>query len=320
MHKDQVLYASGKLLITGEYLVMHGATALAVPLKFGQSMAVAASDDNVLSWTAKDISGTWFEGTFRLGDFTTIESSDNIVATKLEKLFQSAVYLNPSHYIVSGVKIETKLNFDRFLGLGSSSTLVALVAELFGVDKFILHKSISNGSGYDIACSNATSPLLYTRTDEGAIINPVNFKPSFADSIMFAYTGNKQDTAIEVDRFLIDSNSKYKTEISQITALTKDILAARDVNTFINLVNLHEDIMERVLDRESVKKAKFDNFLGGIKSLGAWGGDFIMVASKNGQDYMKEYFTKNNVNIIYPFNDIVLNDSVTSGNEIIIQF
>jgi mevalonate kinase len=320
MHKEQLLYASGKLLLTGEYLVMHGATALAAPLKFGQSMAIDTSDDNTLTWTAKDTSGVWFQGTFRVEDFTVFNSTDNTVANKLATLFQKAVYLNPSHFIVSGIKIETTLNFNRFLGFGSSSTLVALVAELFGVDKFLLHKSVSSGSGYDIACSNASSPLLYTRTSEGAITKQVNFKPTFADSLMFIYLGNKQDTSIEVAKFLTENNTRYTNEISQITEITKEILTAGDIETFINLVDKHEEIMERVLDRESIRKSRFNNFQGAIKSLGAWGGDFIMAASKNGQQYMKDYFTQNNVNIMYPFEDIVLNDLVKSENEIIIRF
>jgi len=33
-------YSNGKLLLTGEYLVLEGATALAVPTKFGQDLKV----------------------------------------------------------------------------------------------------------------------------------------------------------------------------------------------------------------------------------------------------------------------------------------
>jgi len=45
-------YSRGKLLITGEYFVLEGATAFAVPLRFGQSMAVDYLDDNLgdLTW------------------------------------------------------------------------------------------------------------------------------------------------------------------------------------------------------------------------------------------------------------------------------
>ena len=38
--ETQTFYSNGKLLITGEYVVLDGAKALALPTKFGQSLLV----------------------------------------------------------------------------------------------------------------------------------------------------------------------------------------------------------------------------------------------------------------------------------------
>ncbi|NQU86677.1 MAG: hypothetical protein HQ541_13035 [Mariniphaga sp.] len=39
-------YSNGKLLLTGEYLVLNGAKALAIPLKVGQEMEIIYNDKN----------------------------------------------------------------------------------------------------------------------------------------------------------------------------------------------------------------------------------------------------------------------------------
>ena len=40
--RTQTFYSNGKLLLTGEYVVLDGAKALAVPTRFGQNLIVAS--------------------------------------------------------------------------------------------------------------------------------------------------------------------------------------------------------------------------------------------------------------------------------------
>ena len=42
--EKQTFYSNGKLLLTGEYLVLNGAVALAIPTKFGQTLTIPASE------------------------------------------------------------------------------------------------------------------------------------------------------------------------------------------------------------------------------------------------------------------------------------
>ncbi len=55
-------YSNGKLLITGEYLVLDGAKALALPTKFGQTLTVEVAQNQEISWCSYDSDeSVWFE-------------------------------------------------------------------------------------------------------------------------------------------------------------------------------------------------------------------------------------------------------------------
>ena len=63
-------FANGKLLITGEYLVLNGAKSLAVPTHKGQKLLFTKKSTQILSWKSLDYKGkTWFEGVFSSENF-----------------------------------------------------------------------------------------------------------------------------------------------------------------------------------------------------------------------------------------------------------
>ena len=60
-------YSNGKLLITGEYLVLDGAKALAIPTKFGQHLEVKKIDEPKLIWESySDTNNLWLQVEFDL--------------------------------------------------------------------------------------------------------------------------------------------------------------------------------------------------------------------------------------------------------------
>ena len=64
-------YSNGKLLLTGEYVVLDGATSLAVPTKYGQDLVLEPIEEPILVWGSFTNEGVcWFEAQFQL---TTIE-------------------------------------------------------------------------------------------------------------------------------------------------------------------------------------------------------------------------------------------------------
>jgi hypothetical protein len=61
--------------------------------------------------------------------------------------------------------------------------------------------------------------------------------------------------------------------------------------------------MSNVLELQTVQEALFDDFHGVIKSLGAWGGDFVLSISKeNPTDYFKEKGYK----VVIPYQEMIL--------------
>ena len=57
-------YSNGKLLITGEYLVLDGAKALALPTKYGQYLTVTSGTNQEIHWTSFDNDNSiWFQET-----------------------------------------------------------------------------------------------------------------------------------------------------------------------------------------------------------------------------------------------------------------
>ena len=58
----QTFYSNGKLLITGEYLVLDGAKAFALPTKYGQNLVVEAAQGQIIHWQSFDSDGSvWFD-------------------------------------------------------------------------------------------------------------------------------------------------------------------------------------------------------------------------------------------------------------------
>ena len=81
--------------------------------------------------------------------------------------------------------------------------------------------------------------------------------------------------------------------MDEITNLTKSFLKAKTIEDFQKLIIEHEDLVAKTLELPRAKDLYFKNFEGEIKSLGAWGGDFVMAATDEGEFYMEEFCKKN---------------------------
>ena len=64
--------ANGKLLLTGEYRVLQGAKALALPLRLGQTMQsdVLEIKNGIIHWDAMTTKGLWFTAMLDKHDFS----------------------------------------------------------------------------------------------------------------------------------------------------------------------------------------------------------------------------------------------------------
>ncbi len=313
--------ANGKLLITGEYLVIDGAKALAIPTALGQNLSCKRNDDGVISWKAMDVNGLWFEAEFRSDDIEILTSSNESAAFFIQNLLKAAIELGNENPFLSGATIITLLDFDRFLGLGSSSTIIALVASLYGIDKYKLHSKVSKGSGYDIACAGVSYPIFFRRTDKvNAVYSPAPFNPEFSHSLYFIYLGNKQDTNREISRYRELNKHELQKRIQEVTEITNKISEVKEIATFASLIERHEQILSAVLQTKTIKEKLFNDFKGFIKSLGAWGGDFVLAGTTSNKAYVKDYFEGKGIRVIYPYDDLVLKQKATINDEISIRF
>ena len=337
-----MLYKSnGKFLLTGEYLVLKGATALALPLKKGQSLEAETldSNDNLIYWDAfykstdngqqtmvpepvegihlhfdklsdRNYHSHWFSAVLDKNDFSIRSTDDKEKAERLSDILSKAKALNGNIFTdAHDYKFSTHLDFNPQWGLGSSSTLINNIAEWAEINPYKLLDSTFKGSGYDIACAKSNHPIFFKIIADNpqAIsqnIEAANFDPIFKDNLYFVYHGYKQNTAREIKAFL-SKEKKYTDEIKSISEISRILPEVQTLRDFCYFIKVHEEITAACLEQKRLKKY-FNDFEGEVKSLGAWGGDFFLVATEWDEKKVKKYFDSKDLNIVFKYQDIVL--------------
>ncbi len=295
-------------MLTGEYLVLAGARALALPLLKGQTMEVEFTPGTSLKiyWTASDLSGLWFEAELALDpQLTCISTTDPAIARRLVFLLNAARSLNPEFLNTAGsFSITNQLGFDRNWGWGSSSTLISNVAWWASVDPYELNRLVSDGSGYDIACARSGSPLIYTLKNGSHTADIISFHPQFQEHLAFIYLGKKQDTTVEINLFQPESDV-LKNAIDEISEITMQLTGTHKLSLFNCLINKHELIISNILNRVPVKEQLFPDFEGSVKSLGAWGGDFVLASSTGSYQSTIQYFREKGYQTAFSWKEII---------------
>lgn len=310
-------YSHGKLLLSGEYLILDGAEGLALPTKPGQYLEVSPNPDGVLRFTSTDEQGLpWFRATIppkAIAKAATDASydpekaiehtNDAGVAKTLVKMLIAICRERPSLFeTAQGLDLNSHLEFPRDWGLGSSSTFINNLAQWSQTDPYDILKSSLGGSGYDIACAGSETPLTY-RLDKGVpVVRKASFDPSFKNQLYFIHLNKKQNSrqGIASYRALAQRPDKAIAEANEITAA---MLQSEDLTEFGRLLDQHEALIGNLLGIKTVKEEHFPDFEGHLKSLGAWGGDFIMAATA--QD-PTAYFKARGFHTIMPYRDMML--------------
>ncbi|MFD2552684.1 GYDIA family GHMP kinase [Bizionia sediminis] len=296
-------YSHGKVLLTGEYVVLDGALALALPTIYGQSLAVSPQTTNTIIWKSTDNHNqVWFEELFSIqADKTLVAASTHPVSQRLNQILKAAKALNPS-FLTTGCHVTSKLNFPRNWGLGSSSTLINNIANWAGVNPYILLQQTFGGSGYDIACAQHGKPLTYNLNNQTRIVKPIAFNPVFQSDLYFVYLNKKQDSREGIASYKAASHYNKKA-VAAITAITDQVVTCNNLGEFQDLMERHETIISNIIKQPPVKTRLFPDFPGAIKSLGAWGGDFVLVASTSNP---ATYFAKKGYKTVLPYTDFIL--------------
>jgi mevalonate kinase len=302
----QKFYSNGKLLITGEYLVLDGAKAFALPTKFGQSLIIEEGSNKEIHWISYDHDGSvWFANTISFAAIINPSPSEKeSVQSTLITILHQAYLLNPKFINDShGFKVSTKLSFPRQWGLGTSSTLINNIAQWTQVNAFTLLNTSFGGSGYDIACAQNNTPIVYQLENGVPKVTQVSFAPAFTKNIYFVYLNKKQNSKTAISNYQNKKSAAIAAHIIQNNKITQALLATSSLSTFIELIKKHEARMSVTLETGTVQETLFPDFDGAIKSLGAWGGDFILAIS-NGNP--TTYFKSKGYETVLPYEQIIL--------------
>ncbi|WP_158974470.1 GYDIA family GHMP kinase [Cellulophaga sp. L1A9] len=297
-------YSNGKLLITGEYGVLDGGLSLALPTKLGQSLSVVPNSTNTLHWQSIDhLKNMWFEVTFEIKTLTIITTNEQQTAEVLQKMLLEAKKLNPLFLSdPTGYKAQTLLDFPRDWGLGSSSTLLNNIAQWATINPYTLLWNSFTGSGYDIACAKHNTPILYQLVHKKPTVTEVVFCPEFSDALYFIHLNKKQNSREGILNYR-KANFNTQEFISEINILTNTLIHCKDLERFKRVISKHETLIGKTLNLKPVKSLLFPDYEGAIKSLGAWGGDFILAA---GDRSTPSYFKEKGYKTVVAYKDMIL--------------
>ena len=305
-------YSNGKLILTSEYLVLDGAKALALPTKFGQDLVVENIKEPQLIWGSFTHTGEcWFEAVFDLPKLRLVsctfssdkEGNAEFIAETLLDILEEAKKVNPDFLnSESGFVVKTNLTFPRNWGLGTSSTLVNSIASWANIDAFQLLWNSFKGSGYDIACAQNNTSIFYQIEDEKPVVKQVEFNPSFKENLFFVHLNQKQDSKEGIAKFR-ESGENYQNEIERISAISDEFLKTDSILDFNKLIVEHEQIISSIIKLKPVKEKLFPDYFGEIKSLGAWGGDFVLVTGNNETPM---YFKNKGFETILSYSEMIL--------------
>jgi mevalonate kinase len=290
--------ASGKLMLTGEYLALCGAKSLALPTQLGQSMLVSTQPgQNFLQWKAylpnKSI---WFEATFLLPTMRTITCTDDKSAEIIATLLKCSNYKFKRD---TSYTIETQLDFDPSWGLGSSSTLIANIANFTKANAFSLLEKSFGGSGYDIAVSLANKALIFQKNATPQW-ETIDYQPAFYDDVLFIYSGTKRISSEAIKDF--ESSKINEDLINEVNDITDAFLIASGIAELEALIDAHENFISKIIGNQPIKSTLFSDYSGSIKSLGAWGGDFFLATRK---EEAKKYFSDKGYTIMFEWNELI---------------
>lgn len=293
--------ANGKLLLTSEYAITQGAKGLSIPTTKGQTLQIdSKNSDGAIVWESVAHDGTaWFSARLMPGTLEILESTNADVAFRLVKNLQ--VVLKNTDLLEHPNRFTTQLEFPNEWGLGSSSTFTSLLAQCAGVDPLQYFRKVHGGSGYDLACATADGPIIYQLQNEAGIVSPETINFDFMDNLGFVYQGNKQLTSQSLN--LVQRKPFSLSQIEDFNGLTEAFLHAATEEELERVIEKHESILSEHLGLPKVKQQRFPTYPGAVKSLGGWGGDFVLVTRL---DSSKKWLTDNGYKVIFPFKSLGL--------------
>ena len=296
------IVSPGKLMLTSEYFAIDGALVLAVPTQLGQEFFFEkeANGQSLLVWEAYHQNILWLKAKIKYNDWSILETNLPESAAFIMKVLQNVQKMSSEvFHSDSSYYLKTNLQFPSDYGLGSSSTLMANLGAWANIDPFVLNEISLGGSGYDIAVAQSKSAVLYQNKPLRQFEKLV-YQPSFKDELIFIHLNQKQDSREGIR--LYKSKEKSVDLIAEFSALTREIVHAKDLENFSDLMCVHEAKVSNFLGIPTAKEKYFQDCPSFIKSLGAWGGDFIMASKFDGYE---DWFSHRGFSTIFSWSNLI---------------
>lgn len=297
------LFSPGKLLLTSEYVVLDGALALAVPTKWGQEFFFEENGDgnSMVFWEAYHQNILWLKAEINYKTWEIAATNLPQAAEFVLKVLQNVQKLSDIKFRSdSSYYLKTNLQFPADYGLGSSSTLMNNLADWAGIDAFELNELSLGGSGYDIAVAKEKSAILYWKTDDERLIKAVDFNPVFKNELIFIHLNQKQNSREGIEMYR--AKPKSPELIEAFSWITEEVMTCESLEYFSQLMEVHERKLSAFLGIQTIKEKYFENCPVFVKSLGAWGGDFVMSTKFTG---FEDYFSGKGFHRFFSWDDLI---------------
>lgn len=302
--KDLKFDASGKLLLFGEYLVLRGAKSIVIPLSVGQSLHIIQNVSENILWECFEDDHTWLQIEFS-PDFHILNTTDHQKAILVQQLLKF-IHKDVPTLNIKGLYFKFEIDFHRNYGFGTSSTFISLLSQWSGVNPYYLLENSFGGSGFDIVAATSDEPFIYQAKEldyrAERFIKPVSLSEKIHSGLLFVYTGKKQKSSKEV-RYFNDINTTLH-QINEMNTIVEDVLRCKNPEEFNNLVEKSEQLLSGILNSLPVKMKLFPDYPYSIKSLGAWGGDFIMATFQR-ESEAREYFEGKGMIPIFNYQQLI---------------
>ncbi|MCJ8152521.1 GYDIA family GHMP kinase [Chryseobacterium sp. SSA4.19] len=296
------IFSPGKLMLTSEYFAMDGALVLAVPTQLGQEFFFEEKDDekSLVFWEAYHQNNPWLKAVIDYRNWKIIETNLPSGAEFILKTLKNVQALSETKFKTNFTyHLRTNLQFPADYGLGSSSTLMNNLAEWAKIDPFHLNKISLGGSGYDIAVAKEKSAVLFQSVPE-IKYEKVDFNPSFKNDLIFIHLNQKQDSREGISFYR--SKNKSQKLVNEFSDITRKVLLCNELENFSELMLIHEQKISDFLEIPTVTDRFFADCPVFVKSLGAWGGDFVMTSKFDG---FKDYFWGKDFKTIFEWEGLI---------------
>jgi len=112
----------------------------------------------------------------------------------------------------------------------------------------------------------------------------------------------KQNSREGIQRFK-NLKENLTSEIKDISEITDAIVNCKNLLDFEKLLFEHEQIVSKTIQLKTVQEELFADYFGQVKSLGAWGGDFILAT---GNEDTPSYFKQKGFQTVILYKDLIL--------------